>query len=104
MILKIDTNKRKNDCLEYDEYWIYGEIERIHYKYLSPGGVPGGRTINKECYDLILFYDEEDPEKKLLQIILRFSDIKRDVYNILLQGCTCYLCNNDGKTIDKLTC
>jgi len=104
MILKIDTNRKKEEYLDFNEYWIFGEIERIHYKNWSYGG------DGHYGFDLELFCSTSSPEgvedkdKDTLHIAIRFEDTKKDVYNILLQGCTCYICNNDGKTIDKLVC
>lgn len=111
MILKIDTNNNKKDTLNFNDYWIFGEIERIHYNYWKPGGVSFLADLELYCSEPSDYNLEEgyitfnkDEEKNILQLNLKFNDPKKDTYSIFLQGCICYLCNDEGKTIDKLVC
>lgn len=103
MILKIDTHKKDVGCQAYNEWFIFGEVERINYKYWPHVTEYG---IGHYGFDKTLFClnpdGEEDVTKETLHLAIKFEDPKKEEYNILLQGCTCYLCNNDGKTIDKL--
>jgi len=115
MILKISKNElreRKTSdygktpkIFEHLDWWIFGEIERMHYTYMSKEEAKDA-LFKPELYDLHMVHVNEDKRKSsgALEIILRYTDPKKDTYCVLLQDCICYLCNNDGKTIDKLTC
>lgn len=114
MILKISRNELKSaDKEEFDKYlatldkgcWIIGEIEVIHHRHISKKDVEGR-------YDFSGFYDIRishlTREKRLstgaLEIQIKFSDPSKDLFNIILQDCVCFICNENGKTIDKLKC
>jgi len=83
MILKIRGSGK-------GDWWVYGEIARIHYEVVEHDGPV------TEDYDLLLF-DEHAPT--CLKIILRF--VNGDIFTILTDT-VAYLCNEQGNTIEKL--
>lgn len=114
MILKIGRNEFKSGSTEefesysatfYKGWWIIGEIEKIHYSYMPKKEVPKYIEYS-ECYDLCIKHltREKMLSSKALKMTITFSDTNKNPFNALLQDCVCYLCNEDGKTIDKLIC
>lgn len=117
MILKIVRNEFKSgDKEEFDRYlatwskgcWIIGEIECMHYHYIPKIKVADylDSEGHYEFYDLAIEYltREKKRSSRALNLTITFSDPSKRQFNIFLQDCVCYLCNEDGKTIDKLTC
>ena len=118
MILKIVRREFKaGDKEEYDCYWatifkgcwIIGEIEMIHHDRIPKKDVEGRYYTESDCrefYDLKIRHltNEKMLSSGALQLQLTFSDRSKNDFNALLQDCTCFICNEDGKTIDKLTC
>ena len=74
-----------------DDWWVYGEIRKIHYERIE-------RSDDKceETPDLYLF---RGAPSKCLRIILRFVDGSE--YSILKDSIG-YLCNDCGETIEKI--
>jgi len=117
MILKIERKEFKaGDKKEFDSYWatmdrgcwIIGEIEGIHYKYIPKNKV-AGYIDNPGHYNFCdLAIEHLTREKRIssraLSMAITFSDPSKRQFNIWLQDCTCYICNEDGKTVDKLIC
>jgi hypothetical protein len=90
MILKIRGYKKS-------EWWVYGEIMRIHYEEVDRES-----PVTEDC-DLILFQEDgtgctSDPTK-CLKIILRF--VNGDLFFILTDSIA-YLCNDQGQTVEKI--
>jgi len=82
-----------------DDWWVYGEIVRIHYE-----------EIDRDCpvtedYDLLLFEEAVKDAKdvkvsKCTRITLRFED-NGELFSILTDS-VAYLCNNHGDTIERI--
>jgi len=115
MILKIERKEFKaGNTEEYENYsrtfykgwWIIGEIEKIHYWHIPKIEVSSYLDNNSEWYDLCIKHltREKMLSSMALSMTITFNDPGKSPYNIALQDCYCYLCNENGKTIDKLVC
>ena len=113
MILKIERREFKaGSTEEYEAYsntwakgcWVIGEIEMIHHKHIPKKDIEKYLEYGS-FYDLAIKHltREKRISNRALNIQIKFSDPSKGPYHIFLQDCTCYLCNNDGKTIDKIT-
>jgi len=117
MILKIVRNeefKKAGDKGLFHNYlptmsrgcWIIGEIENIRYTCISKTDVADYIGSSRGYYDLAIQYltKEKTLSSKAFDMAITFSDPSKKQFNIFLQDCTCYICNEDGKTVDKLIC
>ena len=88
MILKIKDYKD-------NKWWIYGEIVKMS------NGLVSRKSQEDTEYTVRILPEQYDSDQAL-------SIIARDKYDIetsfLLQDCVCFLCNDEGKTVDKIVC
>jgi len=102
MILKVkllEENFPKNPSENYD-CWVFDDIDRINYRIRA--------LKSSTCSDLSNIITITNPIKKTkeeyLKIIVRHLNPNKKPTILFLQDCVCYLCNNEGKTFDKLVC
>jgi hypothetical protein len=114
MILKIRKNTAPDpiadkvfpSMIRTYRWWIYGDIYRIDHSYILDGDAEQLRIENEKDYDLLLFGRDVIKDNKTLYIEFRSICLPTTlgIIKILLQDCVCYLCNDEGKTVDKLVC
>lgn len=101
MILKIEDKCKMNEENNVNNsWWIYGELDKCHHFIVETE-----EDKRFHLYDLCLVNSSKDYEdgRQCLAIRLRFINGK-EMSIIISKGINCYLCNNEGKTIDKITC
>jgi len=89
------------------EWWIYSELEKIHYSYIERNlNTEDSNVWEKIIQDIKtdsfinLTPDSKELPDRYLKLITR-TKYDKEVF-MFLESCTCYLCNDEGKTIDKI--
>lgn len=99
MILKIKDNGTGMVDEPMKAWWIYGELDKCHYYILK---TPEFKHDGYD-YDLMLINSDKELEDNTECIVFHLRFINNKEMSIIV-GCNipCYLCNNDGKTIEKV--
>lgn len=80
-------------------WWIFGELDKCHYYTLNTPEL----KRDGYGYDLMLINSESEVKDDTECIVfhLRFTS-NREMSIIVGCNIPCYLCNNNGKTIEKM--
>ena len=102
MIIKV-KQLNKNEPIEDLNCWVFDGIERITY-------LPKAVRIkddNQYFRVITISYPKkpgEEISKEFLRINIFYLDERRQTTVLNIQNCVVFLCNDEGKTFDKLTC
>ena len=91
MIIKIQEETPKNDS-----WWIYDNVHRVKINESASLDMTKLKDV-----DLVVLKDETTNESK--KRLITYLDKNREERSILFNTIM-YICNDDGKTIEKVTC
>lgn len=95
MIVKIEKKDNLNNCIGY----FYYECEEI--EYWSTNMKEAKESFEGEEYNWLIGFDHENRTKLYVTVLLLLSNNRNNIKRVITTR-TCYILNNNGKTIDKL--
>lgn len=102
MILKIKLEENLKTTPPNYDCWIFDNIERINYR---PRALKRALKVERSnSHNIVITNPLKKSSEEYLKIITHFLNPDRKPIILYLQNCICYLCNDEGKTFDKLTC
>lgn len=98
MIIKVKLLE-KDVKIADSSCWVFDGIERINYTPKAKGV----KSDNK-FFRVITLRASKEINNEYLVVTLFYLDENRQSTVLNLQNCVAFLCNDEGRTFDKLVC
>ncbi len=91
------------------EYWMYSELKQVHYQRMKEKDLAKNRVewepfIEGVKTNSVLSLNPPELLETYTLFHLKYDCKKGFDFSIFLGSCVCYICNDEGKTIDKIVC